>query len=293
MRRFLRIVLIALLVLLVVDVAGSWLVARALTAARPTKIGPPLPGLRCKPVSFHTADGLLLRGLYVPGADTATAVVLLHGYFGDRTQMYARARLLHDEGYSVLLYDARADGESEGEMTSMGYYERRDLIAAVAWLHAHGAVDVGCIGVSQGGATIALAADGLEGVRCVVLESTYDDMRTAVDRRFRHYAWLPGWLAGVFVIPFGETRLDCDIDSIAPVRAIARLHAPVLVVSGDCDTRVDTADTRRLFDAAREPKGLWFVRGANHEDLQAFDPKEYSVHVLAFIRARMPARKEL
>ena len=62
----------------------------------------------------------------------------------------------------------------------------------IDWLRTRGFHQFGCIGESQGGATIALAAAELHEVKWVVLESVYPTLHNAVDRRFRE---LPGHLA--------------------------------------------------------------------------------------------------
>src|SRR5512141_2874574 len=63
-------------------------------------------GLSYEDVSLLTHDGLTLRGWYVPSHNVA-AIILLHGYGGNRLEMLDRAALLARHGYGVLLYDER------------------------------------------------------------------------------------------------------------------------------------------------------------------------------------------
>lgn len=142
---------------------------------------------------------------------------------------------------------------------------------------------IACIGASQGGATIALAAENLDGVRGAICESTYDNLDHAIDRRFRHYALMPGWLGACLLLPIGETFLGCDIGDISPMQSIAKLPCPVYIISGTNDTRVWTEDTGRLFAAASGPKQLWLIPGADHVDLYRFTPDEYRERVLRFL----------
>src|SRR5678816_1262872 len=62
-------------------------------------------------VSFLGGDNLTLRGWYVPPQNNAV-IILLHGYYADRTMMLFHAKHLTQAGYGVLLYDERAAGES-------------------------------------------------------------------------------------------------------------------------------------------------------------------------------------
>ena len=234
-------------------------------------------------VRFTARDGVSLAGWFVPCTGAKQAVVLLHGWGSTRTQMLARARFLHDQGYASLLYDARGHGESGGELVSFGWHERHDLLTALDWLRARGFTEFGLIGASQGGATIALAGGELRSVRWVVLESVYPTLRNAVDRRFRRTLHLPGWLAGSLMIPFAEWRLGRDASVISPRDAIAKLSCPVFVINGDRDTHTTPADAREIFDRAREPKSWWLVPGAAHVDIYGFARQDYEDHLLNFI----------
>ncbi len=234
-------------------------------------------------VHFTAKDGVSLAGWFVPCTGAKQAVVLLHGFGSTRTQMLARAKFLHDQGYAAFLYDARGHGESGGELVSFGWQERHDLLTALDWLRARGFTEFGLIGASQGGATIALASAELRGVRWVVLESVYPTLRNAIDRRFRRTLFLPGWLAGSLMIPFAEWRLGLDSSLISPRDNITKLSCPVLVMSGEHDAQTTPADARELFDRAPEPKSRWVVPNAAHVDLYGFAKQDYEQHLLKFI----------
>jgi fermentation-respiration switch protein FrsA (DUF1100 family) len=197
--------------------------------------------------------------------------------------MLARARFFRDHGYAALLYDARAHGQSDGHLSSFGYYETRDLLGALDWLRSRGFNEFGCLGASQGGATIALASAELRDVRWVVLESVYPNLSNAVDRRFRRSFFTPGWLAGCVMTPIAEWRLGAKATSVSPREAIAKLSCPVLVLSGERDLSTFPADAREVFDAAPEPKSWWIYPGAAHVDLYGFAPKDYERRLLEFI----------
>lgn len=235
-------------------------------------------------VTFPARDHVTLSGWFVPRENATAAVVLLHGNGGTRRQMMARARLCHAAGYAVLLYDARGHGLSEGDKVSAGWLETADLLGALDFLRTKGFHEFGCLGASQGGATILLAAEKLpREVRWVIVEGTYPTIRDALDRRFRIDTHLPGWLAGALLMPFAELRLGVDVDDIAPIAHIGHLRCPVFVLGGSHDQHTLPQGTRALFDAAKEPKELWLVSGAAHVDLYGFAQQEYATRILAFV----------
>jgi len=267
---------------------ASWIYAARLTRARPSVVGQPPADFpyAAQSITLRTRDDETLSGWLVPAPDSKKAIVLLHGWGGNRTQMTRRARFFREHGYTALLYDARACGESTGDAVTFGYRERADLIAAVQFLKDRGHQDIACLGASQGGATICFAAEELQGVKCVVCESVYDELAHAVDRRMRRYTGIPGWLGGAALVPFAERRLELSIDDVKPIDHIGKLACPVLIVSGENDDRAWPEDTRRLFDAARGPKELVLIPEARHEDLFRFD--RYREAVLAFLNQHNP-----
>lgn len=197
--------------------------------------------------------------------------------------MLARAKFFHARGFAVLLYDARGHGLSAGNHVSFGWYETRDLLGALDWLRARGFSTLGCDGVSQGGATIALAAADLHGVRWAVLESTYPTLTDGIDCRFRRKVHVPGWLAACLMVPVAEARLGVDIHAISPRDRIAQLPCPVLIMSGESDEHTPLAHAREVFDRAPAPKYWWSVPDAAHTDLYGFAPAVYEQRLDAFL----------
>lgn len=200
--------------------------------------------------------------------------------------MLARAKLLHAQGYAVLLYDARGHGESSGSRVSIGWYETRDLLGALDYLRGRGFRQFGLIGEWQGRATIALAASDLRDVQWAVLESVYPTLRDAVDCRFRRYLLVSGRVGAALLLPFAEWRLGLQVDRIAPIERIGDLRCPVLIAHGDRDRNTLLGSARALFAHAREPKSLWIVPGAGHVDLYGYAKQDYENRVLAFIGSR-------
>ncbi|MBS0633023.1 MAG: alpha/beta hydrolase [Verrucomicrobia bacterium] len=277
---------IAVLVLGFVGFAGvSVFFAWRFTTPPRRAVEAPSPGYLSsyESVTFPARDGIPLSGWFVPCPGSTSAVVLLHGNGSSRAQMLARARFFHARGFAVLLYDARGQGQSGGNLVSFGWYETRDLLGALDWLRARGFSSLGCDGVSQGGATIALAAADLHGLRWAILESTYPTLTDAIDCRFRHKVHVPGWLAACLMVPIAELRLGVNIRDISPRDTIAKLSCPVLIMSGERDEHTPLAHAREVFDRAPEPKFWHAVPGAAHIDLYSFDPAAYERQLDAFL----------
>ncbi len=247
------------------------------------RVRPPPKDLDAEPVAFRSASGSDIHGWLVRGRPHAGAVVLLHGIGASRLEMVDRARFLSAAGYSVLLIDFRAHGESAGDESTYGALESRDARAAVEFVrNALPSERVGVIGISMGGAAALLGAEPLP-VQALVLESVYPTIRDAVRDRLR--AWLgpigPSFTGLVLHSIFprdGVTAAD-----LRPIDRIGEQTAPVLVAAGTADRYTTRTESRALFEHARSPKELWEVEQAAHVDLHAFAPAEYERRIGAFL----------
>ena len=205
-------------------------------------------------VAFRTSDGLDLRGWFVtadrPPGDTGSATVLVfNGNGGNRAYRAPLAEALRQRGFNVLLFDYRGYGGNPGSPTEAGL--RRDSRAARQYLFTRQDVDparVVYFGESLGTAVaVELAAE--HPPAALILRSPFTSF---ADVGAHHYWFLPvRWL------------LRDRYDSASRIRAV---RAPLLVIAGERDTIVPTAHSRRLFDAAPDPKHLVIVAGADHND---------------------------
>lgn len=113
----------------------------------PTRFGAPF-----EKISFHTADGLTLRGWYIP-PQNGVVIILVHPYYGDRMGVMRPAEALYQSGYGLLMYDQRASGESDGHIRALGWLDIPDVQQAVQFITTRKPdVKIGIAGCSSGGA---------------------------------------------------------------------------------------------------------------------------------------------
>jgi fermentation-respiration switch protein FrsA (DUF1100 family) len=219
-------------------------------------------------VRIRTDDGLQLGGWFVgasPGASRG-AVIVFNGNAGNRTYRGTLAARLVEAGFSVLLFDYRGYGDSEGAPSETGLLS--DARAALAYVRSRADVEssrVAYFGESLGsGVAVALAAE--QPPAALVLRSPFT---SAVDVGRHHYPWLPvGWLL---------------VDQFDSIGRMARLSCPTLFIAGDRDRVVPFGQTRSLFDAAREPKEILVLRNADHNDESLAEGPEMIARTVRFL----------
>lgn len=240
---------------LAVLLAGLWLFQRRLIYFPLSQGVPPvdtvLPGAEA--VSFVTADGLRLGGWFASAAatDRHATVVVFNGNAGDRSFRAPLAAALNRTGFSVLLLDYRGYGRNPGGPSERGLLT--DAGAARAYVIARDNVDAGRLvyfGESLGaGVAVGLATEYPPAA--LVLRSPFTSL---ADMGRLYYPFLPSTL-------LLRDRFDL-------LGRIGRLSCPVLIVVGDHDHIVPPDQSRRLYDAAPEPKRFVVIQGADHNDFE-------------------------
>lgn len=285
--------------LLGIGLCGSVIaVGLALSAPHRAEIGPPPSTLaNAEAVAIPSASGSLLQGWWLSGQPGAGAVILMHGIWENRLRMLRRAQVLHQHGFSVLLFDLQAHGQSTGTRITFGRLEGMDAASAVSFVRGRAPGErVGVIGVSLGGAA-ALLGPGPLPVEALVLESVFPTIDAALTNRL-HAALDPvlGRVTPPLLAPMFEAVLPpilgvAPVD-LRPIDRIAGVTAPVLVASGTADDRTPLAEAEALFARAPEPKWFWPVPGAGHEDLERFEPGAYWRVVTPFLASNLRAMLE-
>lgn len=230
-------------------------------------------GLRFERVWLTTSDGVRLLAWYIPHASPRGVVLFCHGNAGNISHRLDTVRVLASMGLSVLLFDYRGYGESEGEPTEEGTY--KDAQAAWEYLTIAREIparEVIVWGRSLGGGVASwLAAEHTP--RALILESTFTSIP---DLGVRVYRWLP-------------VRLLARIH-YATERRLAAISCPVLVIHSPQDEVVPYDLGRRLYDAARPPRRFLEIEGP-HNDGFLRSLRKYTDGVEAFLRDEARTRE--
>ena len=285
MRIWLRSAVIAAAVMVLVAAAVSWRLASALLG--PANHPVSLPGDFASATIAIPGKSHVIAGSWRDLGGNSPVVLLLHGFRGNRASTIPRARLLIAAGFSVLMIDQQAHGETPGDNITLGWLESADVRSALDWIASRApGRRIGVIGVSLGGASVLLGPQPA-GFDAVVLEAVYPRLGRAIENRIRmRVGPLEALLSPLLILQI-EPRLHVSAEELAPIRHIHRLGAPVLVVGGSNDRHTTEEETRELFAAATAPKEIWIVEGAGHVDFSRFDNAAYDEHVIAFLRRHL------
>ena len=238
-------------------------------------------------VSFETADGLRLRGWYVPSKNGA-AVIAFPGRKGTQDP----ARILARHGYGVLLFDRRGEGESEGDPNGWGWEGHRDVAAAVRYLQERPDVQrarIGGIGLSVGGEMMLESAARSPGLGAVVSEGAGErSIHENLDMT-QSNAWLT--LPSSAAVTTGVALFTGNAPPPSLKDLVGRIApTPVLFIYGEHGQDGERNLNPTYYRSAREPKAIWEVPGSGHVGGINARPKEYERRVVGFFDRALLSR---
>lgn len=198
-------------------------------------------------------------------------VLYLHGNGSNVGANVEHANRFHRLGLSVFVIDYRGYGKSQGDFPSESQvYEDAQL--AWDYLVKQRGVNPNQIyiyGHSLGGAiAIDLAVRHPEAARLIV-EGSFTSTRAMVD-----------FQKGLFWLFPIDWLLTQRFDSLSKVD---RLQMPVLFIHGTADNVVPVEMSKKLFDAAPEPKQLYIVPDGGHNNVAQIGGAEYLQIVSQFL----------
>jgi uncharacterized protein len=234
-------------------------------------------------------DGTELRGWKIkPPHPNGDWILLFHGISDNRTGTLGPAEFLLRHGYSVVMMDSRAQGQSGGAMVTYGWKEKYDTVAITNALYSTERVrHLGALGVSLG-AAIALQSAAVEPrIEAVVAEAPFANLReVSYDYAGLHISPLlgetifrPATIAALYRL---RKVGGFSPDDASPEKAVAARAVPILLICGTRDRTIPCRHARMIYRAARGPKELWVVKGAAHAAAFGTAPAEYEKKVIRF-----------
>ncbi len=263
-------------------------------------------------VRFPSTDGLTLAGCYLKGSGRRRGVILFGLEFGsNRWSCQPYCEHLLAAGYDVFAFETRNQGDSD----SQAHYEPlqwvtdnevSDAQAAVAYLKSRPDADprgVGFFGISKGAGAGLFAAARDPYIRCCVTDGVFAVYTTVVpymrqwyriyNQRILIQGCIPSWffgLIGLTAVRRCEQERHCHFPHLE--RALRRLGSrPLLMIHGGGDTYIKPDKARTLFRYACDPKELWIVEGAKHNQALTVAGEEYCRRVLEFFDLRLAQDK--
>ncbi len=267
-------------------------------------------GLQYKDITFLSReDHLQLSGWFIPGVlpngnlTAKRTIIVVHGNEANRADqsvglLNLSGAFAHN-GFAVLAFDMRGNGESSPAHRSFGLYEQRDVLGAVDFLHTGSLPypDLGRPrmiagwGLSMGGSALLLAAAHEPTIRAIVSDSTAANYIPILEREIPKGELPTGGHLPAFFTPGAllavRALYGIDFYAVRPVDVVTQLAPrPLFFIHGAADTLIPSSNMGDLAAAALATPNAhvqtWLVPGATHCQSYQVQPQEYVSRVVAF-----------
>jgi fermentation-respiration switch protein FrsA (DUF1100 family) len=239
-----------------------------IVGAHPGTYGLPYENLR-----LRTSDGPLIHAWYVENQPASPVILVSHGNAGNISTRLDKLLLLRKAGASVLLYDYRGYGASQGRPTEAGTY--RDGEAAYRWLVEEKKVPP---------ERIFLYGESLGCAVAIELALKLKSAGLIVDSGFTSTMDM-----GRLIFPFLPISLMVRFryDNLSKIH---RVSCPVLVMHSPQDEIIPYEMGQRLFEAAPKPKTFLKLEGSHNEAFMT-GAKQYAQALRLFLESHLKAPK--
>ncbi|MEW6509678.1 MAG: alpha/beta hydrolase [Bacteroidota bacterium] len=248
-------------------------------------------GLPFEEVTLKTPEGIALSCWFIQApAEPRGTIVYLHGVSECKIVGLPMAKQLHDLGFNVFLYDSRRHGDSGGKYCTYGFYEKHDATTAISWLLDRKDLRTGRVGLfgTSMGAAVAIQVAAIDHrVVALVAESGFATLRTIFDDYQRRMIKLPWHYLRNIVIKRSEHLAHFKANAVSPLEAVKDVRVPIFIIHGTADNLIRYTYSETVFANANEPKELWLIQGARHNDIADVGGVEYWRRVLEFFVDRV------
>ncbi|MBC1489420.1 alpha/beta hydrolase [Listeria sp. FSL L7-1485] len=242
-----------------------------------------------------SSDNLKLEANYLEATQPSnTTIILAHGYRGKsgKVEMAGLAKMYHEKfGYNVLMPDARAHGESEGENIGFGWPERKDYVQWINQVIDRNGEDetIALHGVSMGSSTVLMTSgENLpKQVKSIIADCGYTSMDAELSYQLKAMFHLPSFPIIPTASLINKFKEGFYFSEASATNAVAKTDLPIFYIHGDKDAFVPTYMVDELYEATNSYKEKWIVKGAEHGQAFTVDPTTYEEKVRQFLNKTM------
>ena len=237
-------------------------------------------------VWLDSEDGVKLHARLLPG-NSGKTVLLAHGYRSSGENDFCGIfDYYHSRGFTILMIDQRAHGESEGRMIGFGVREYEDV---ALWIHYATVNLPGSIwlhGVSMGAVSCLLAVSRgyPDRLRGIIADSAYDRIDELLFYQSMRKYRLPRRLIIPLLAVSGRLLLGGGFNKLSPSKAAAECALPLLMIHGDNDHTIPPDMPARYRAVCGDRTTFVTIPGARHAMCWLKNPQAYEAALDVFYK---------
>lgn len=231
-------------------------------------------------VNIVSKDGLQLQGILLSHKDEKNIILAIHGFHSSGANDYAVfGEFYQKQGYQMLIVDARAHGESEGDYIGFGIHEKYDCICWIEYLVKRFGQDCNIVmhGISMGAATVLMTGGEtlLPQVKGIIADCSYSSAEEEFRHLIRNHYHLPAFPIFHITTFLAKMKAGFYVKEGSVIKQTKKIQIPVLFIHGELDDFVPTRMVYQLYNACKAKKYLVLVKNAAHAISYYVDTEKY------------------
>ncbi len=210
-------------------------------------------------------------------------VILFHGFGGQKASMLDKAEVFRHQGFNTFLVDFMGSGGSEGNQTTIGFLEARQVKTCFDYLTEKGEKNIFLFGTSMGSVAIMKAISDFDiKPKGIIIECPFGSMYQTVCARFKTMNAPTFPMAGLLVF-WGGLQNGFWAYGHNPTEYSKKITCPTLLMFGQQDEKVSKAEIDEIFANLAGQKELKIYKNAGHENYLTKYKDEWTKDITQFI----------
>jgi uncharacterized protein len=205
-------------------------------------------GLDFEEITLRTKDGINISAWYIPAKNERGSLLFCHGNAGNISHRLDSIRIFHELGLSVLIFDYRGYGKSDGSPTEKGTY----IDAEAGWDYLVNVKKAAPEKIIIFGRSLGSAVAAETALRhkagALIIESGF---RSVPDLGSRFFPYLPVKLISRY--------------HYSTINKIGKINIPKLFIHSPGDEVIPFDHGLALYKNAAEPKEFLGITGGHNE----------------------------
>ncbi len=248
-----------------------------------------IESLSFEEMTLQSPYGYMLNGRIYPN-NSNHYVIIVHGI---TMNIYGALKFLpffYKKGFNVVVFNLRNHGDSGGQNTTYGHFEKWDLRAVTDHLYkAYGKdIHVGLHGESMGGTISMLNMAMDQRIEFGVIDSAFSDLSELLLLKFKQDTGIESKKIISFLNLLVKMRSGFTIEDVSPLKELPAISQPILFIHGDEDTYIPPKMTKAMYAFKMDKKYLYIAEGGIHGTAMSVNPKRYDEELTAFLNIVYP-----
>ena len=235
-------------------------------------------------VFIKSFDKLKLHARLFENKGTKKVAILCHGYRGTGYRDFSGgAQEVIKLGYTTILIDERAHGQSQGHSITFGVRESKDLLSWISYAKERFGEDIelAIIGISMGGATVLMTADKVENVK-IIADCPYSSPKIMLKETIKKLNLSPKIfypILNLSSIIFAHTNMS----KLSAYDSIKNTNNKILIIHGNADLVVPRRISYDLYQTYPDKIQYELFDGADHGFSYIVDKPRYQKIIKDFL----------